>query len=374
MMRPLCLLPLLLTVACSSGESTTPYPWDLPSDFPDVREPDDNRTSVEGVELGRHLFFDVRLSGNQTQACGGCHVQVDAFTDRMPVGIGSTGEMTPRNSMNLTNVAYNATYTWANPVVRTLEDQALGPMFGETPVELGLAGREQEMLDRLRADEAYQLMFAAAFPRDDDAFTVQNVTKAIAQFERTLISHDSPYDRFVRGDVGAMSESAQRGMDLFFTERVECFHCHGGFNFTSSVDHSGNVFDQATFHNNGLFNIDGRGAYPEPNTGLFAFTEEREDMGRFRPPTLRNIELTAPYMHDGSIATLEGVIDHYAAGGRNVTEGDHIGDGRDNPNKSIFVGGFELTDSERQDLLAFLRALTDRSFVENPAFRDPFAD
>lgn len=364
----------LLALGCSSGAPTTPYPWDLPADFPDVREPDDNATTVEGVELGRHLFFDVRLSGNQTQACAGCHVQADAFTDSRAVAVGSTGESTPRNSMNLTNVAYNATYTWANPVLRTLEDQALGPMFGETPVELGLAGLEDEMLERLRGDPAYQSMFAAAFPREEDAFTVQNVTKAIAQFERTLISANAPYDRFLRGDEGAMSESAQRGMALFFTERVECFHCHGGFNFTSSIDHAGNVFDQATFHNNGLYNVDGRGAYPEPNTGLFAFTEERGDMGRFRPPTLRNIELTAPYMHDGSIATLEEVVDHYAAGGRDVTAGDHIGDGRDNPNKSIFVNGFELSDPERDDLLAFLRALTDRSFVEDPAFRDPFAD
>jgi cytochrome c peroxidase len=253
-----------------------------------------------------------------------------------------------------------------------LEDQALVPMFGEEPVELGLAGREAEMLDRLRAEPLYQDLFADAFPRDADPFKVVNVVNAIAAFQRTLISADSPYDRYVRGDRSAMSESAVRGMDLFFTERVECFHCHGGPTFTDSFDSAHNPFDMAQFHNNGLYNIDGRGAYPPPNTGLHAHTGEAEDQGRFKAPTLRNIEVTAPYMHDGSIATLEEVVDHYAAGGRNVTEGPYVGDGRENPNKGIFVRGFDISAEEREDLLAFLRSLTDRTFLENPDFASPF--
>lgn len=331
--------------------------------------------SAEKAELGRFLFHDVRLSGNETQSCGSCHAPALAFTDGLARATGSLGDVHPRGSMSLTNVAYQSSLTWANPVVRTLEDQAPLPMFGEEPiVELGLAGREAELLDRLRADGRYQEMFPAAFPEEGDAFTVENVVKAIAAFERTLLSFDSPYDRYQRGEADAMEPAAVRGMELFFGERLECFHCHGGFNFSASVDHSEQVFDEAAFFNNGLYNVDGRGAYPPGNQGLYDFTDDPGDMGRFKPPTLRNIELSAPYMHDGSIATLDEVIDHYAAGGRNVTEGDFVGDGRENPNKSAFVNGFDITPEEKADVIAFLRALTDRAFFEDPRFSDPFAE
>ena len=122
-----------------------------------------------------------------------------------------------------------------------------------------------------------------------------------------------------------MSESALRGLDLFFNERFECFHCHGGFNFSDGVTHAGTVVEEVGFHNTGLYNIDGRGGYPEPNRGLFEHTEDRSDMGRFRAPTLRNITVTAPYMHDGSAATLDDVLDHYAAAGRTIDSGPHAG-------------------------------------------------
>lgn len=356
-------------VAC--GSPAPDFAWDLPSDFPEPRVPDDNPMSDAKIELGRFLFYDTRLSGNESQSCASCHVQELAFTDAAAVSTGSTGEHTPRGSMSLANVAYAATLTWANPTLRALEDQALVPMFGETPVELGLAGREDELLERLRAESIYQRLFPEAF-EGADPFTVQNVVRAIAAFERTLISGDSPYDRFLRGDEGAISDSAKRGADLFFMEEAECFHCHGGFLFSSSVDHAGNVFDQASFQNNGLYDLDGRGAYPAGNQGLYEFTDGREDKGKFKPPTLRNVAVTAPYMHDGSIATLDDVLAHYASGGRNVTEGPHIGDGRMSINKSIFVNGFELTEARRADLLAFLESLTDESFLTNPAFSDPW--
>ncbi|MEM6960581.1 MAG: di-heme enzyme, partial [Myxococcota bacterium] len=187
------------------------------------------------------------------------------------------------------------------------------------------------------------------------------------------ISARSAFDRYNEGDESALSAEALQGRDLFFSERLECFHCHGGANFSDSFDSAHNAFDAAQFHNNGLYNVDGRGAYPEPNTGVHSITGDQNDMGAFRAPTLRNIALTAPYMHDGSLGSLEAVLDHYAAGGRLLTEGLHVGDGRDNPFKSPFVRGFELTETEKEALIAFLESLTDEALLTDPRFENPYA-
>lgn len=378
----LVLLAVILAVGCGDEITMTPVdmcgdapcPWAAPPGFPRIAVPEDNPMSLAKVELGRFLFYDTRLSGNETQSCGSCHQQALAFSDGLSHAIGSTGEVHPRGAMSLTNVAYNSVFAWANPLLTALERQALLPMFGELPVEMGLAGREHELMDRLRADARYQGMFPDAFPEDSDPFTVDNVIKAISAFERTLISGSSAYDRWLlQGDRSAMSEPARRGMALFFSERLECIHCHGGFNFSDSVNHDGTVFQQIGFHNNGLYNIDGEGTYPPDNPGLYAFTGREQDMGRFRAPTLRNIELTAPYMHDGSLATLEEVIAHYEAGGRTIEEGPYAGAGSESPYKSGFLVGFTLDDQEREDLLAFFRSLTDWDFVTDPSLSDPFA-
>jgi cytochrome c peroxidase len=241
------------------------------------------------------------------------------------------------------------------------------------PIELGLAGKEREVLARLRAEPAYQKLFQRAFAGDADAFSLDNVTRAIASFERTLISGTSPYDRYrTRFEMDAISPAAHRGEDLFFNERAGCFQCHGGFNFTQAVDFVGKTALEIEFHNTGLYNVDGKGGYPAANTGVHEISGSLEDMGRFRPPTLRNIALTAPYMHDGSIATLEEVIDFYAAGGRNIESGPLRGDGRRHPGKSPFIKGFELTADEKADLLSFLRSLTDEPFLTNPDLASPF--
>ncbi len=356
----------------ASGPTDTPWFFELPPDFPLPVVPDDNPMGVTKVELGRRLFYDVRLSGNETQSCASCHEQRRAFAEGRATSVGSTGENHPRNAMSLTNVAYNTTQTWANSLLLHLEDQALIPMFGDDPVELGMGGREAELLARLAADPVYPGLFETAF--GDPAPSIDHIAKAIAAFQRTLISADSPYDRFFyQRDLTALSPEALRGFELFFSERLECFHCHGGFNFNSSSVHDGQGFIEVAFHNNGLYNLDGEGAYPEGNRGLFEQTFRKEDMGRFKAPTLRNIGYTAPYMHDGSIATLEEVIDHYAAGGRNIEDGPLAGDGRANPQKSAFVRGFTLTPEEKADLLAFLDALNDSSFVSDPRFSDPFS-
>jgi cytochrome c peroxidase len=362
----------LLLLGCPSEPEPEAFTWQLPAGFPDYRVPNENPMSDVKVELGRQLFYDVRLSANLTQSCGSCHQQALAFTDARTTAMGSTGEVHPRGSMGLANVVYQATFTWANPLITSLEDQALLPMFGESPI---VAGMETVLLERLREDTTYLDLFPRAFPNDADPFSVANVTRAIAAFERVLVSGRAPYDRFTQdGDTGAMSEAAIRGRDLFFTERFECFHCHGGFNFSASVDHAGVVASEPAFFNTGLYNTDGRGQYPPDNEGVFEITGEDRDMGRFKPPSLRNVELTAPYMHDGSIATLEEVLAFYAAGGRNVTEGPYVGDGRDNPNKDQFVRGFTATPDEMNDLLEFLRSLTDTDFVTDPRLADPFAD
>lgn len=376
-MRAQRLLLVLTSAAfgCDDGApAAAPWVWDVPSGFPTPRVPADNPMNEAKVELGRRLFYDRRLSGNGTQSCASCHRQERAFTEDRATSLGSTGEAHFRNAMSLTNVAYNTTQTWSNNVVIHLEQQALLPMFGETPVELGLAGKEAELIARLVADQDYVSRFADAFPDEGGRVGLDTIVKAIAAFERTLISAGSAYDDFwYRKDPGALSPEAIAGFELFFSERLECFHCHGDFNFQASSSHTNTTFEEVVFHNNGLYNVDGAGAYPARDQGLYNLTHVDGDRGRFKAPTLRNIMLTAPYMHDGSLATIDDVIDMYAAGGRLLTDGPDAGDGRANPNKSTFVRGFTLTADERASLKAFLAALTDEAFVTDPRFSDPFA-
>lgn len=350
-----------------------PYEWKLPPGFPFPKVPATNLMSAERVELGRHLFYDRRLSLNQTQSCASCHRLDLAFTDGKPRGVGSTGEVHPRSSMSLINVAYNPVLTWANPVLRSLEQQALVPMFGDHPVELGMTGKENLLVKRLKLETRYRKLFAEAYPGEPDPVTVGNAVKAIASFERTLLAGNSPYDEFHRGDdPNAISESAKRGESLFFSERLECFHCHGGFNFTGTVDYLGKGIAEVEFHNTGLYNLSGKFSYPEPNLGLFEFTRQPEDVGKFKAPSLRNVAVTGPYMHDGSTKTLADAVEHYIAGGRTIKAGPLAGVGSDNPNKSEFVKALELTPQEKADLIEFLNSLTDPSIPRNPAWSDPW--
>lgn len=349
------------------------FNWDLPVNVPPPQVPADNPISRTKVELGRRLFYDVRLSVTQTFSCATCHIQALAFTDGRTRSIGATGELHPRGAMTLVNVAYASRLTWANNLLDRLEDQALTPMFGEEPVEMGMSGREDSIVEMLRTDEHYRRLIPNAFPGDEDPYSILNAVRSIASFVRTIISFQSPYDAYLRGDQTALNESQVRGMDLFFSEKLECFHCHGGFNFTDSSTHANAVVESVGFHNNGLYNIDNTGAYPADNTGLYELTGAPRDMGRFKAPTLRNIALTAPYMHDGSIETLDAVIDHYQNGGRKISDGPYAGDGSRNVFKSEFVQKFELSNTERAHLLAFLQSLTDESIVSNPDWQDPFA-
>ncbi len=348
--------------------------FELPPGFPPPRIPATNPLTDAKIELGRHLFYDTRLSGNGEQSCASCHEQAKAFADGQALPTGSTGEVHHTNSLHLVNAVYQGTLTWANPLLTSLETQIFVPIFGEEPVELGAAPFRIEIIDRLAADAYYQAAFPAAFPERETPLDWDAVAMALASFVRSLISGNSAFDRFVyQGEAQALSASAKRGMDLFFSEEFECHHCHGGFNFTEASVHANTPFEAMRFNNTGLYNIDGEGGYPLTARGLIEFTGAPSDMGRFRAPSLRNVAVTAPYMHDGSVETLGEVIDIYAAGGRVITDGPHAGDGRLNPFKSGFVVGFALNERQRGDLLAFLESLTDEAFLSNPRFANPWS-
>lgn len=356
-----------------SNSAERQFDWQVPANYPLPVVPSDNPVTEAKFQLGRHLFYDTRLSGNGTKSCASCHQQDKAFTDGLAHALGATGEIHPRSSQALVNVAYNATVNWGNPSTVVLEQQPAVPLFGEFPVELGITETSKtQVLANLKAEPKYTTLFAQAFPTETNTIDFEHIIKAIVTFLRGLNSFNSPFDQYEAGKTLAISASAKRGMDLFFSEQTECFHCHGGMNLSlSSYDRTQNFAD-VVFFNNGLYNLNGTGNYPEGGQGIYEVTGKTSDKGRFRPPTLRNIALTAPYMHDGSIPTLEAVVRHYAAGGRVITSGPYAGDGRANPNKSSFVRQFDLTEQEVQDLVAFLESLTDQSFVTNPRFANPW--
>jgi cytochrome c peroxidase len=350
------------------------YAWDLPAGFPAPLVTASNPMSAGRVELGRLLFYDTRLSGNGSLACAGCHRPELAFTDGRARALGATGETHARSAMSLANVAYNATLTWADPALKSLEDQALVPLMNMHPVEMGAGEKKQEILQRLAWDLRYPGLFGANFPGRAQPITWANIVRAIAAFERALISGRSAYDRLLYADEeGALGQSAKRGMRLFFSPRIGCSGCHGGFNFSGPVDYVGAPEPEPSFHNTGLYNLRGEGAYPAMDRGLFEHSGLPADMGRFRAPTLRNIAVTAPYMHDGSIASLPEVVAHYASGGRIVHVGPNAGVGRENPFKSERLRGFGLGPGELEDLVAFLHSLTDEGFLRDPRLSDPWA-
>lgn len=370
----------LLGLASCGGDSgqdtadvkTSAWAWALPSGFPTPVVPADNAMSAAKVDLGRFLFYDKRLSGNGTQACAGCHLQAKAFTDGLAVSKGSTGEFTARNAQALGNVAYHPTLTWANPSLVVLERQMEVPLFGENPVEMGITDQNKAtVLQRFTDAALYAPKFAAAYPGEAKPVTWGNVINAITAFERSLISGNSKYDQAIAGKA-VFSAAEQRGKDLFFGDKAACTQCHSGFNFNDQVIHASAQAAKKPFHNIGLYNLGGTGAYPEPNRGVMELSGLYQDMGAFRAPSLRNVEVTAPYMHDGSVATLEDALDIFVAGGRHITTGAHVGDGRLNPYKSPLVKPLALTAQDKADLIVFLKTLTDHEFLANPQQSDPF--
>ena len=371
MIRAAVIAALVLAAGCVGDDAPARVELDLPAHFPAPMVPDDNPLTADAIELGRQLFYDTRLSINEAISCASCHQQRFAFADDKAVSVGATGEAGVLNAPSLSNAIYMHPLTWAHPQITAIEEQLRGPMFGESPLEMGITGAEDAILARLRAEPVYTELFAAVF--GDSGIDFDRVRYAIASFVRSLVSYRSPFDAFLEGDSSAISASARRGSELFYSDRLGCSGCHSGFNFTAATHSAASTGQQLSpYHNLGLYNVDGQGGYPASAVGLIAQTGVARDMGRFRVPSLRNVALTAPYMHDGSVATLQDVIAIYEAGGRNIEQAPNAGDGRENPFRSADLPSFELTDSERADLIEFLRSLSDEAFTTDPAHANPW--
>lgn len=320
----------------------TPYTLDIPAGFPQMVIPSDNPLTQEGVNLGKKLFYDNILSKNNTQSCASCHNQQLAFSDngnRFSTGI--DGQQGNRNAQALINMGFNLHFFWDGRA-ESLEAQALQPV--PNPIEMHLSWNEAAQ--RLNAMPEYKTLFRQAF--NTSVIDSSHVTKALAQFMRTMISANSKLDKRLRNEV-ALTPSETNGYVIYNTERGDCFHCH-------NID-GGRLLTDNQFHNNGLdatFTDLGRGA----------ITGNPADNGKFLTPTLRNIALTAPYMHDGRFQTLEEVVEHYNSGGTPSATIDplmkHVGT------------GLGLTAQEKADLIAFLHTLTDSTFISDSRFQNPF--
>ncbi len=290
--------------------------------------PANNAPTPARVELGKKLFFDPRLSGNGTISCATCHNPTLGWSDGLPKGIGINGSVLPRATPTVINAAYNHIQMWDGRK-RDLEDQAMGPMEADKEMNADI----DAVIRWLNENEGYRQLFARAYP--GEPIDTDTLSRAIASFERTVISKDSPFDRWARGDRQAMTEKQVRGFRLFIG-KAECVKCHSGPNFTDDG-----------FHNVGLASF----GDPEPDTGRYKQVPLRLMKGAFKTPTLRDVTRTAPYFHDGSAATLEEVVRHYNRGGEVKTNLD--------PN----IRPLNLTDEEVADLVAFMEALTS-PFIE----------
>ncbi|MBT5698475.1 MAG: c-type cytochrome, partial [Flavobacteriales bacterium] len=301
-----------------------------PYGFPDMIIPEDNPMTFEGVELGRKLFNDPILSGDGTQSCISCHIQSANFSDTNQFSTGINGMHGNRNASTIINSGWNNSNFWDGRAI-TLEEQAFSPVVD--PIEMNDTWSNVE--NKLNSNSEYIQLFKQAY--NIDYIDSTHVVMAIAQFERTLISNNSKFDKYSRGEE-VFTKSELNGFAIFNSEKGDCFHCHGTSLFTDNL-----------FHNNGL------DVEPFLDLGLGKITENTNDNGKFKTPTLRNIEVSAPYMHDGRFATLEKVIEHYDSGG-------HFSSTVDPLMKKLGVG-LNLTNQEKSDLIAFLKTLTDYDYI-----------
>ena len=300
------------------------YVLKVPSHFPVPKIPEDNKLSLARVTLGEKLFFDPILSKDSTVSCGSCHHASIAFSDSLPLSRGIENRIVSRNSPSIINVAYQP-YLMRDGGVPTLEMQILVPIQEHAEFDFNIL----KVADRLRRHPYYAQKVKEAYSREPDAFVI---TRAIAAYERTLIGGNSKYDAYLKGDKLALSPEEKRGLDLF-TGRLNCVQCHSGLFFTN--------FE---FENTGLYTH-------YADSGRARITKLAKDRAKFKVPSLRNVAVTAPYMHNGSMKTLSAVIDHYQSGGKS------------HRNKNELIKGFELSKQERTALLAFLTSLTDKEYL-----------
>lgn len=327
----------------------TAYKLEVPSWMSKPIIPADNTLTVEGVALGRRLFYDPILSLNGQMSCSTCHQQEKAFTDGTAFSLGVRGLPGKRSAMSLANLAFNANGFFWDGRAASLEDQALIPVEDHLEMNEDWANVEK----KLQKHPEYPALFRKAFGIERKTeLTKELVVKALAQFERTLISANSRFDRILQLNDGFLEDEEERGRRLFFFEPGDimhpgCSHCHFNPFYTDN-----------NYQNNGLDSVTNLEAFKDLGRGMV--TKNRFDNGKFRVPTLRNIELTAPYMHDGRFKTLEEVLENYSKGGHKVE------------NESANIAPFPLTEQNKRDLISFLKTLTDTSFVHNPAFSNPF--
>lgn len=324
-------------------------------------------TDSAKIQLGRYLFFDRRLSINNTRSCATCHNPQFAFTDGYKRSLGVYADLHQRNTQPLFNLGYLKYFTAADSTLHSPLQQMDNPLFNNHPAEMGVKGNEENILQNINADENYKQLFAEA--KTEISWT--NIKTFISLFINSLKSANSPYDKFIKGDSMALTLSQKKGFQLFFSAELKCASCHGGFNFsTSSITNE--KADTIFYFNTGLYNVDGKGAYPAYDVGLYQLTKNKADMGKFRVPSLRNLSFTAPYFHDGSAASLTEVIEVYVNGGRKIEEGIYKGDGSKNPLKHPFISGFAISEADKLNLISFLQSLSDTAFTNNPAYQNPF--
>lgn len=314
------------------------------------------------IELGRYLFYDTRLSYNGTKSCSSCHDPQFAFTDAYRTSSGADGYNVKRNAPSLINAVYNTTLTWGDSSVKNFERQMQFPLFNEHPKELGWGNHEQEIIQQIKSVSYYKTQFSKAFPLSKQPINQQNIIAAIATFEGQLIAFGSPYDDYLRGNQKALNITALKGLQLFNSTKLGCSNCH----------QLSGVNNPSVFYNTGLYNVGEDENYPNIDQGLFEYTKNSSDKGKFRVPSLRNVMITAPYTHDGSVATIEEMIDIYQRGGRQINEGENRGDGKLNKNKSKLIKGFSISKEEKLYLISFLASLTDTSFMKNKKILNPF--
>lgn len=322
------------------------YSFSTPVYYGDYQIPQNNTTTNEGVALGKMLFYENMLSGDNSMSCSSCHNQKTAFTDTNRFSTGIDGIKGTRNSMAISNVLWQNSFFWDGRSPN-LEVQALDPILN--PIELHQS--LDQAVAKLQASPVYPAMFKKAF--GSDVITPENIAKAIAQFERTLISANSKYDKYLRGEV-QLSESENRGRILFFTHPSPENGLRGG---NCGDCHTGNLAGNGSFHNNGLDSV-------FTDIGLESVTKSVFDRGKFKTPSLRNISYTAPYMHDGRFKTLEEVLDHYNGKLKTSLTLDPL------MSATNEVGGktLLLTDQEKKDIIDFLKTLNDEEFINNPKF------
>ena len=319
--------------------------------------------------LGRYLFFEKRLSVNQSKSCGSCHDPQLAFTDGYRRSVSALGENLKHNSPSLLNTQTYRLYDWANPTASDYIGQMQRPLYSHAPVELGLNKHWAEVKKFLEEDSLYATLFKRAFNQSKAEATQANIHEALAAYLNTLKTENSVYHQYLRGNKNVLAASALNGLKLFESEKLQCAICHTPPSFTLNDTNHPNA---ELFVNIGLYNIQNQNTYPEGDQGIIAFSKKKSDDGKYKIPSLLNIAVTSPYMHDGSVQTLEEVIEIYSRGGRLIQSGPMAGDGALHKNKHPLIKGFSITPEEKSDLVAFLHSLTDTSYLRQEHFQNPF--